>query len=54
MGIDQPKVSKLLRGRLKEFSVERLMLFLNLLGYDIEVRVQKAATQKRGRVRLVA
>ena len=29
LGIDQPKVSKLIRGQLREFSTERLFRFLN-------------------------
>jgi len=39
LGIDQPKVSRLLRGRLSGFSVERLFDFLNRLGYNVEVRI---------------
>ena len=39
LGLDQPKVSKLLRGRLAEFSVERLLTMLNRLGHDVEVRI---------------
>ena len=30
LGIDQPKVAKLLRGRLKEFSIERVVECLRL------------------------
>jgi predicted XRE-type DNA-binding protein len=33
--IDQPKISRLLQGRLSGFSTERLMHFLTLLGVDI-------------------
>jgi len=33
--IDQPKVSRLLRGQLTSFSTERLMRFLTLLGLDV-------------------
>jgi predicted XRE-type DNA-binding protein len=40
LGIDQPKVSMLLRGRLTGFSLERLMRFLMLLGQDIRIIVQ--------------
>jgi predicted XRE-type DNA-binding protein len=40
LGIDQPKVSMLLRGRLTGFSLERLMRFLLLLGQDIKITVQ--------------
>ncbi len=39
LGIDQPKVSMLLRGRLTGFSIERLMRFLMLLGQDIRISV---------------
>ena len=39
IGLDQPKVSKLLRGRLTEFSVERLLTILNRLGHNVEVRI---------------
>ncbi len=42
LGIDQPKVSALLRGRLSGFSIERLMRFLLTLGQDIKITVQPA------------
>jgi predicted XRE-type DNA-binding protein len=35
--INQPKISDLLRGRLKGFSTERLFRFLNLLGQDVNI-----------------
>jgi hypothetical protein len=38
-GLDQPKVSNLMRGRLTGFSVERLFGILNRLGHSIEVRI---------------
>lgn len=37
MGIDQPKVSKITRGILSEFTLERLMRFMLCLGFDIEL-----------------
>ena len=37
MGIDQPKVSKITRGLLSEFSLETLMNLLVALGYDIQI-----------------
>ena len=40
LGIDQPKVSALIRGRLSGFSLERLMRFLLMLGQDIKITVQ--------------
>lgn len=39
IGLDQPKVSNLLRGRLAGFSVDRLLNILNRLGHNIEVRI---------------
>jgi predicted XRE-type DNA-binding protein len=42
LGIDQPKISMLLRGRLTGFSIERLMRFLLLLGQDIKITVEEA------------
>lgn len=39
LGIDQPKVSALVRGKLSGFSIERLFRFLNILGSSIEIRI---------------
>ena len=54
MGIDQPKVSALLNGRLTSFSSERLMRLLTRLGQDIEI-VVKAKPRRRhsGRIRVI-
>jgi hypothetical protein len=40
MGINQPKVSALLKRKLDGFSVERLIHFLNALGQDIDIIVK--------------
>jgi predicted XRE-type DNA-binding protein len=40
LGIDQPKVSALVRGHLKGFSMERLYRFLNALGKDVEIVIR--------------
>ncbi len=51
LGIGQPKVSALLRGRLEGFSVERLLRFLTALGCDVEIAVKpKAAAQGQMKV----
>jgi predicted XRE-type DNA-binding protein len=42
VGLDQPKVSHLLRGRLVGFSVDRLLNILNRLGHNVEVRIYAA------------
>lgn len=51
MGIDQPKVSALLNGRLANFSSERLMRLLTALGQDVEITV-KATPRSRARGRI--
>ena len=40
LGIKQPNVSNLMRGRSGTFSVERLIEFLMALGQDVEIRVK--------------
>jgi predicted XRE-type DNA-binding protein len=40
LGIKQPHVSSLMRGRSGTFSVERLMDFLTALGQDVEITVR--------------
>jgi len=51
LGVDQPKVSALVRGRLSGFSLERLMRFLLLLGQDVKITVQ-ASGRSRARLRV--
>jgi len=41
LGIPQPHVSDLMRGRARAFSAERLMAFLTALGHDVEIRVKR-------------
>jgi predicted XRE-type DNA-binding protein len=40
LGIDQPKISALSRGRLTGFSIERLFKFLAILNQDIEITIR--------------
>ena len=52
--IDQPKISRLLRGQLSGFSTERLMHFLTMLGRDVEITVKAAPRSRRqGHLRVV-
>ena len=52
--IDQPKISRLLRGQLSGFSTERLMHFLTLLGRDVEISVKPAPRSRRqGQLRVI-
>ena len=41
LGIPQPKVSKLLSGKIDGFSVEKLLQFLLKLDRDIEISIRK-------------
>ncbi len=53
LGIDQPKVSALLRGKLTGFSTERLIKFLNALGRDVEIVVKERSRRGRGHLHVV-
>jgi len=39
LGVDQPKVSALMRGRLTDFSMERLFRFLGRLDQDVRITI---------------
>src|SRR5947208_302232 len=54
MGIDQPKVSHLLHGRLAGFSTERLLTWLTALGQDVEIVVRRPSRRRAGRLRVLA
>ncbi|MFV1984803.1 MAG: helix-turn-helix domain-containing protein, partial [Thiohalomonadales bacterium] len=47
LGITQPQVSDLNKGKLKHFSIERLFEFLNALGRDVEIVIKKKNTRSR-------
>lgn len=50
LGVDQPKVSRVMRGELAEFSAERLMHFVTRLGRDVEIRVKKFRGSRPGHI----
>jgi len=55
LGIDQPKVSKLLNGDLYGFSTLQIMHFLNALGQDVEIVVREPKRRKaRGKLTVQA
>jgi predicted XRE-type DNA-binding protein len=55
LGIDQPKVSQLLRGQLREFSAERLFRFLTTLDQDVEIVIRrKPRSRRQARVSVIA
>ncbi|HEV2296287.1 MAG TPA: helix-turn-helix transcriptional regulator [Tepidisphaeraceae bacterium] len=54
LGTDQPKVSSLMRGRLKEFSTERLMRFITALDQDVIITIRDPEDEARPSVRVLA
>ena len=50
MGTTQPELSKILRGKFSEVSLERLMRFLTALGYKIEIKIDAGGSAKTGNV----
>jgi len=54
LGLDQPKVSALLRGKLQGFSLERLLRFLTALDRDVEIVIKRKPRSRRpARLRVV-
>lgn len=43
LGLDQPKVSALVRGQVAGFSIDRLFRFLNALGQRVEITIRPNA-----------
>jgi predicted XRE-type DNA-binding protein len=52
LGITQPQVSNLLRGKTYGFSTDRLLGLLTKIGHDVDVRIGKARTGK-GRIHVI-
>ena len=52
LGIDQPKISMLLRGHFQGYSQARLIGFLNKLGQDVEIVIKDAPRRRSGEGRL--
>lgn len=53
LGINQPKVSALLNGRLDGFSSDRLFRFLNALGCDVRIVISRPHPKTLGHVEVV-
>ena len=54
LGIDQPKVSALMRGNLDGFSMDRLLRFLNALGHDVEIVIRPARKNGAAETRVIS
>lgn len=46
IGADQPKVSKIMNGKLDEFSIERIAEYMQKLGYDIHISTKPAPKER--------
>lgn len=51
LGIDQPRVSLLVRGKTGQFSLEKMIQFLERLSFDVRIEATPS-TSERGRVLL--
>ena len=49
-GLDQPRISAIMRGRLGGFSIERLFRTLNSLGQDIDIAVHPSPDAQPARL----
>lgn len=49
-GISQPKLSELLNGRFRGYSIERLIHFLNEIGQDVDIIVKSKPRHRKARV----
>lgn len=47
LGINQPKVSALLNGKLEGFSMERLLHFLNCLDQDVKILITEKPKRRK-------
>lgn len=57
LGLDQPKISAIVRGKLSGFTIDRLLRFLADLGCDVEISVRPAANGasfRHGRITVAA
>src|SRR5438132_6415526 len=53
LGLDQPKVSALVRGRVEGYSIDRLFRFLTALGQRVEITVRPNAKDPEERAVVV-
>jgi predicted XRE-type DNA-binding protein len=54
LGVDQPKISALMRGKLHGFSIDRLLRFLNALGSDVEIVIRPPQPGKKADTRVLS
>lgn len=52
LGVKQPDLSNLLRGRVLGFSLERMFEFTRAVGDDVEITLRPSKAERRGRMSL--
>jgi predicted XRE-type DNA-binding protein len=52
IGLQQPDVSKLLRGHFEGYSLERLLGFLQAIGKNVSIRLSNTKADKQGTLEL--
>ena len=54
LGLSQPDVSRLLRGNFREYSMERLLRLLTVLGRDVYIVIREPDSERPGRLSIGA
>ena len=54
LGLSQPDISRLLQGNFREYSIERLLRLLTILGRDVKMVIQKSDHHQQGRLSVEA
>ncbi|MDE0510301.1 MAG: helix-turn-helix transcriptional regulator [Gammaproteobacteria bacterium] len=54
LGLSQPDISRLLQGNFREYSIERLLRLLTILGRDVKMVIQKSGRHQQGRLSVEA
>ncbi|MYB34595.1 MAG: XRE family transcriptional regulator [Gammaproteobacteria bacterium] len=52
LGLSQSDISRLLRGNFREYSMERLLRLLMMLGRDVEIVIRPHQSHQGGRMRV--
>lgn len=52
LGTDQAKISAIVRGRLKIFTIDRLFNYLVALGHDVDIHISHRLRQDEGKIRV--
>ena len=50
LGLSQPDVSRLLRGDIRDYSIERVLRLLMALGRDVQIVITRARSHREGRL----